>query len=157
MGRLLSWYGAGTTLERDTMQLTVLRKPDDGKAVMGELLVDGAHEAFTLEPCATAAYPTIPAGTYPIKLLESPRFGIVTPHVQNVPGRSFIEIHPGNSPEDTEGCLLVGETQTADWVGSSRYAFLKLMALLERAESIEITYQDASPNLSTASSGAVGG
>lgn len=129
------------------MNLLVKRGPDDGKAICGELFVDGAHECYTLEPSASAAYPSIPAGTYPVQLLESPRFGMITPHIQNVPGRSFIEIHPGNAPNDTEGCLLVGDTKDVDWVGSSRYAFEMLLALLEREpDSLTITYGDADPN-----------
>lgn len=126
------------------MNIQVGRGHDDGKAVMGLLYVDGQFECYTLEPSATAKYPIIPAGTYPIQLLESPRFGEVTPHVQNVPGRSFIEIHPGNKPSDTEGCTLVGDTTAVDWVGSSRAAFQQLMNKLTTAPegSISITFTD---------------
>lgn len=128
------------------MKLLVQRRPDDGKAVLGELYVDGVFECYTLEPSANAAYPTTPAGTFPVALLFSPRFGETTPHIQNVPGRSFIEMHPGNDPADTEGCTLVGETETTDWVGSSRVAFKKLMAKLETAAPGSITVEYADPS-----------
>jgi hypothetical protein len=127
------------------MKLTVERGPDDGTAILGRLLANGIFECYTLEPSASRPeYPCIPAGTYPVEMLESPRFGQITPHLQNVPGRSLIEIHPGNNAEDTEGCLLVGQTESKDWIGSSRVAFLALMALLmPNARGLTITYQNA--------------
>lgn len=59
----------------------------------------------------------IPTGTYKAQLRVSPKFkdrawakpydGKVV-YLQNVPGYSGVCIHPGNTPEDTDGCLLVG-------------------------------------------------
>ena len=59
----------------------------------------------------------IPKGTYIIQLRVSAKFkdrvwakpfeGKV-PYLLNVPGYSGVCIHPGNTPEDTDGCLLVG-------------------------------------------------
>jgi hypothetical protein len=130
------------------VKLLVERGPDDGKAIMGKLYADGNWEMFTLEPSASAAYPCIPEGTYPVALIESPRFGEITPHIQSVPGRSFIEIHPGNAPEDTKGCTLVGMSESADWVGSSRPAFLYLMTLLEpNAEGLTITLENPTSDI----------
>ena len=60
------------------------------------------------------------------------------PHVLNVPGFDEIEIHPGNFPGDTEGCLLVGFTRLPDMIESSRAAFADLMARLKG--DIQITY-----------------
>jgi hypothetical protein len=125
------------------MNLLVERGPDDGKSILGRMSIAGNFEVFTLEPSASAAYPCISEGTYPIALLESPRFGEITPHIQSVPGRSAIEIHPGNAPDDTEGCILVGMSESRDWVGSSRPAFLYLMTLLEpNAEGLTITIEN---------------
>jgi len=133
------------------MKLRVERGIDDGKSVMGQLFVDDVWECWTLEPSNDAAYPCIPEGTYPIELLFSPRFGEITPHIQGVKGRSFIELHPGNSPTDTEGCVLVGETESADWVGSSRLAFIALMALLTpNAKGLTITFENPTSGISGA-------
>jgi hypothetical protein len=128
------------------MELLVTGRKDDGRATLGMLYVDGQVECHTLEPSANAEYPRIPAGRYPVEFRFSPRFKMVTPHICNVPGREFILIHPGNAPKDTEGCLLVGYTESTDWVGSSREAFLSLMTLLRTAEAgdIFITYQEVS-------------
>ena len=38
---------------------------------------------------------------------DSPRFGD-TYNVVNVPGRSYILFHKGNTERDTKGCILVG-------------------------------------------------
>ncbi len=57
----------------------------------------------------------IPCGEYDVALRDSPRFGRVY-HVQDVPGRTWIEFHAGNLAGDvelgyrthSEGCILPG-------------------------------------------------
>lgn len=41
--------------------------------------------------------------------------------------------------DDTEGCLLVGQTYAQDFVGNSRAAFNALFAKMQKAESITLT------------------
>lgn len=50
----------------------------------------------------------IPTGIYKIRLYDSPKHGKDTPELIDVPGFQHIQIHSGNVPEDTEGCLLFG-------------------------------------------------
>lgn len=58
----------------------------------------------------------IPCGEYDVAIRKSPRFGKVY-EVKNVPGRSFILLHPGNLAGDihrgyrthVEGCILLGK------------------------------------------------
>lgn len=52
----------------------------------------------------------IPAARYPLKLVRRPpvKGGYQCYEIENVPGRSLIRIHPGNTEEDIEGCVLVG-------------------------------------------------
>ena len=47
----------------------------------------------------------IPPGTYPLEWQNSPKFGYRL-HIEEVPGRSHILIHPGNRITDSEGCIL---------------------------------------------------
>lgn len=51
----------------------------------------------------------IPAGSYYIEWYNSPTHGMVF-IIKDVPGRTFIEMHVGNTPKDTLGCLLVGKS-----------------------------------------------
>ena len=128
------------------MEMRVTDRKDDGAGTSGQLFIDNQYECDTLEPSITAVYPRIPAGRYPIEFRFSERFQQLVPHVCNVPGRSLIEIHPGNKPLDTEGCLLVGKnTGQKDWLGSSRLAFLELMTLIRECAPGElfITYEEA--------------
>lgn len=50
----------------------------------------------------------IPVGVYPLRLRFSPKFQRDMYEVCNVPDRAGILIHPGNTEENTEGCILVG-------------------------------------------------
>lgn len=49
----------------------------------------------------------IPTGQYICERINSPKHG-ETYLVKNVPGRSGILFHPGNTIDDTEGCILLG-------------------------------------------------
>jgi len=116
----------------DTLILTRLTYTD--QSTIGELCVDGEYQCWCLEPTARAGSPgpvCIPPGKYEILMQWSTRFQMDTPHLQNVPGRTFIEIHPGNFPKDTEGCILVGTTKDTNTVNNSREAFTKLVNVIE--------------------------
>ena len=127
------------------MQIAVQRTTLTPLSTQGELLLDGVHEAWTLEP-VWIAEPTdvkpraIPAGTYQFEKNTSPHFGFVVPVLLNVPGFTAVEIHPGNFPRDTHGCTLVGKIEGPNYVGQSDAEFAALMAKLP--DSGEITYAD---------------
>lgn len=87
----------------------------------------------------------IPPGLYLVELLPSPKFERSTdpwvmqyagaiPHVLGIPHRSNILIHFGNTAADTEGCILVGDTASADYIGQSRKAFSELWLILRAAK-----------------------
>lgn len=91
--------------------VTVVREMVWKEATIGRLSVNG-FECFTLEePWLNNAtgVSRIPPGEYICKIVMSPHFGSVY-EVTNVPHRSHILIHPGNTTADTEGCLLLGST-----------------------------------------------
>lgn len=85
----------------------------------------------------------IPYGTYTIILTYSNRFKKVLPLLENVKGFDGIRIHPGNTKEDTHGCLLVGKNTEVGKVTDSKATFTKLMKRLvdatEMKETIFIT------------------
>jgi len=105
-------------------------KVTPGAGTTGTLLVEGTPLCSTLElpwKNNTPDISCIPEGTYEVKLLPSARWGRPMPHVQNVPGRSEIEIHVGNFVQDTDGCILLGTKVVAETLVGSRVAFDKFM------------------------------
>lgn len=89
---------------------------ENEKGVAGMLYRNDELLCATLEPPLTRTRgPAIPAGTYPLHWAISPRLSreqgrtVWTPRLKDVPGRSGILIHGGNTIQDTTGCILVGE------------------------------------------------
>lgn len=130
------------------MNLELKRHTLTEKATLGALSLNGEHLCWTLEDveregAKVATKTAIPPGSYKVVIDLSARFHRLMPHVLDVPGFSGIRIHSGNTAEDTDGCILVGTTQSADFVGGSRKAFDKLFAILTTAalsaDRIELT------------------
>lgn len=123
-------------------------------------LEDGEHKriCYTLEePWRDANHDgfgdtgvsRIPAGRYPFRVALSPKRGYDVLWIDNVPGRQFVQIHRGNTVDDTEGCVLVGTSFGAlsgkAAVLDSKAAFTALMHALNGATSGFITVEDVSP------------
>lgn len=135
------------------MKLQLERKYLKPEYTIGQLKVDGTFFCDTLEdrvrdlsrekkvPGQTA----IPAGKYEVIVNISPRFKRKLPRLLNVPGFEGILIHRGNTPEDTAGCILVGENKAKGRVINSTPYELRLTEMIERAQTtgevitIEIT------------------
>jgi hypothetical protein len=79
----------------------------------------------------------IPAGTYEVVINFSERFRRPLPLLLNVPNFTGVRIHPGNTDEDTEGCILVGKAKQPDLIGESRVAFEGLFTKLQDAAARE--------------------
>lgn len=79
-------------------------------ATYGVIYDEGRAFAFTLEdPWQNneSNVSCIPPGTYVCKRVVTPKHGECF-EVTNVPGRSAILFHAGNTTADTEGCILLG-------------------------------------------------
>jgi len=102
------------------LELFLTREKFLDDRTIGRLSVGDMWQCWTLEDTyrETVGIPVdqwkihgktaIPMGTYRIKLRDSPKFGQDVPWLTNVPGYSWVLIHAGNRPEDSEGCILVG-------------------------------------------------
>lgn len=68
--------------------------------------------------------------------------------IKDVPGFDWILIHPGNTPKDTEGCLLVGRGydyrngSITDSVDAYVDIYSKISKALQAGEKVTIEYQD---------------
>ena len=77
----------------------------------------------------------IPEGSYRVLVTLSPCFKEWLPYVQGVPGFEGIRIHAGNYPDDTQGCILVGENKVKGMVVNSRIWLHRLMKRIQAAEN----------------------
>lgn len=150
--------------------LQVKRRWFSPRSTIGQLYVNGLRQCFTLED-ADREVPgqavlqwkvqnqtAIPRGRYRVVVDRSNRFSalatkrtgkptdVFLPRLLRVPGFEGVRIHPGNGPQHTEGCLLVGHTRAADWVSSSQAAFAELLPKIQQAlargEAVEIEIGD---------------
>lgn len=92
---------------------------------------EGEFLAYTLEPSAVK----IPTGRYGAELRWSKRFGETVVYI-HVPGRSGIEIHPGNCPADSGGCVLVGTKVNGACLRNSRLAMKHITSILPQTFTV---------------------
>lgn len=107
---------------------------------IGRLYVDGAYVCDTLEPTwrdlahgarKLNGRTAIPDGRYPLVVTWSKRFDAWLPLVVGVPGFSAVRIHAGNTANDTQGCILVGQNLKRGMVLNSRIYLHRLMQTLD--------------------------
>ena len=115
------------------------------KSVIGTLHVLNAagsdvFDCVTLEPpqdlTLTVKPRAIPEGTYSCSLYFSEHLHCVVLLLANVPGFGDVEVHFGNFPKNTLGCVLVAEKidpNVPDQIDTSRVAFDQLMQLAHGA------------------------
>lgn len=104
-------------------EIVVLRTSFTEDATRGHLFVDDTRWGYTLEDrlrpfgVKVPGKTCIPAGRYPVRLYDSPRFGKRLPRLSGVPFFDAVEMHGGNKPEDTEGCILVAASALSlSWI-----------------------------------------
>lgn len=119
------------------MKILLKRLHKTDKSTIGELYVDGKLECYTLEDVERQekvfGKTAIPKGTYEVIMTMSNRFKKMMPLLLNVEGFTGVRIHSGNKAEDTEGCILLGQTRSIDFIGNSRKAIEKFYPKIKNA------------------------
>ena len=110
--------------------MTLTRKVKHDAYTLSELSIDDVKLCDTLEPTwrdirrggkgrKVKGRTAIPEGRYPVVITFSEKFQKWLPLLLHVPKFTGVRIHAGNRPEDTEGCILVGENLVEDMVLNS--------------------------------------
>lgn len=149
------------------MKLTLKRIALRPTYTIGQLSIDGEYFCDTLEDTVrdlnkngvfavaggkVYGSTAIPYGTYRVTLgVKSPRFsqkaayafcGGYLPRLLDVPQFEGVLIHIGNTPKDTDGCILVGRNtivgQVTDSTATFRALYPRLKAAADRGEKIYI-------------------
>lgn len=130
------------------MKLTLKRIALRPTYTIGKLYIDDAYFCDTLEDTVRDTNKSgkfdngeqkikgktaIPYGTYEIKWTYSPRFKKYTPQLMNVPSFEGIRVHAGNTSDDTEGCLILGENKQVGKVLNSRATINKFYPIIKEA------------------------
>lgn len=146
------------------MDLLLKRKTRTTKSTEGELHINGSFECYTLEDVDRGLKQSmpldeikmrkikgetcIPEGRYRVIKQFWPKHGKHFLMLVDVPGYQGIFIHVGNKADDSEGCLLVGSSNTKqgdDFIEQSKKALeaLETKAFLadSKGEEIWITIQ----------------
>jgi hypothetical protein len=134
-------------------RIHLVRRWKSPRSTISELLVPGisvplfALEDPVREGPKVAGDTAIPTGDYRMTLYFSPRFKKQVLLFHDVPGFDYIEIHPGNYPTDTRGCILPGMARGEDEVRGSQIAFALVMARCQWEAGLDrelwITVEDA--------------
>lgn len=153
------------------MKLELIRRYRKSGYTIGTLYVDGVKFCDTLEDSdrglkssmtlqeikakKVKGKTAIPTGVYHIDMdTVSPRFkarswariyGGRVPRLQGVKGFDGVLIHPGNTADDTEGCILVGRNTEVGKLTNSKATYIKLFEMMDAVNEyviIEIRWED---------------
>lgn len=149
------------------MELLLKRIAKKPTYTIGKLYIDGEYFSDTLEDrdrgltqdmdledilrIKVYGETAIPTGTYRIDMNTiSPKFkdrswakpykGKI-PRLLNVPGFDGVLLHPGNSANDSLGCVLVGNNTQVGKVLNSQAVFKRLMQKLLGEQDITLTIE----------------
>lgn len=130
------------------MEIKVIRTVFTATTTLGKMYIDEKPYAFTCEDTVRDLkadctgkiknQTAIKEGRYELIQSFSQRFQKYLPLLLNVPCFSGIRIHGGNSHEDSEGCILIGEhgdMKSKIWNCASKVN--NLVSLLKKREKTE--------------------
>ena len=103
-------------MQNNLNTLILVREEFYTDRTIGSILYRNRLYVRTLEPpyyppentLHNTANTAVPFAAYRLKFHDSPRHGLQKLYLCDVPHRSGILIHAGNTPADTLGCILTG-------------------------------------------------
>lgn len=126
----------------------ITRHETSEQGTIGLLKIDKQVFCFTMEPPDrqnAQNISCIPPGQYICKRVKSPRFGN-TFEITNVPGRSYILFHWGNTRKDTLGCVMLGNNPGSyggeRGISSSKSTFREFMYDMDGVEEFHLTIKE---------------
>ena len=123
--------------------IDIIRLEKGKNEILGVLMLNKQILCFTLElPNLDnqKRISCIPTGNYKAMIVKSPKFGVCW-QIMNVPNRSEVLIHAGNTHKDILGCILLGSN--VGYIGDeravlgSRNAVNELMTLTKGRNEID--------------------
>lgn len=124
---------------------------------IGRLYWNGSYLCDTLEPEwrdyehgeeKVVGKSAMPEGTYGVFIRFSDKRNYNVLELRDVPMFRNIQIHPGNTKEDTQGCILVGRNTKVGWVTKSITTFARLMELARAGKREDIPLRITIKNVS---------
>ena len=122
------------------MHVILNRNTQSDKGTFGVLIMQNAPLCVTLElPWVDNKrdISCIPCGVYGCAKYTSERYGQVW-KIHDVPNRSGILFHAGNTLENTSGCVLVGQSFGKDRIDNSRLALEYLRETLPESFALSV-------------------
>ena len=124
------------------LTIEIYRKHCKAEYTIGALYIGGHWLCNTLEPrCIdwttekkVPGKTAIPEGCYNVEMGFSTRFNRLVPYLTDVPHFTGIMIHPGNSVQNTKGCILVGFNTMRGYLTQSKIVFEKIIEKIRYAE-----------------------
>lgn len=125
-------------------EIRIVRQKETVESTQGELYLDGEMVGYTLEPAwnQNKKGSCIPVGEYTAYIRDgkdsNSRWNYNPIQLINVFNRNYIQIHIGNYPEDTKGCILIGKGKGDNAVWNSRDTYEELMSKLDKTREIKV-------------------
>lgn len=113
------------------LNLVVSRFKATSKSVIGDLSINGTRICYTLEEAwrdNQKGHSCVGLGTYSafLRYTSTKTNREWCFQLNDANGRTAIQMHIGNKPSHTEGCILVGQSHSTDFVGASTKAYQQI-------------------------------